>query len=86
MPVDVKITFRDGSSEWHYIPMNLMYGEKPAEEGQQNRVVHEPWRWTHDTYEITTRHKLMDIVSVEIDPSFRMADIERRNNKLELKW
>jgi aminopeptidase N len=86
MPVDVKITFKDGSSEWHYIPMNLMYGEKPAEEGQTSRIVHEPWRWTHDTYEITTTHKLMDIVSVEIDPSFRMADIERKNNRLELKW
>lgn len=86
MPIDVKVTFRDGSSEWHYVPMYLMFGEKPAEEGQTNRKVYESWKWTHPTYQISTTHKLMDIVSVEIDPSFRMADIERKNNKLELKF
>ncbi len=86
MPVDVKISFKDGTTEWHYIPMYLMFGEKPAEEGQENRIVYESWKWTHPTYEINTKRKLVDIVSVEIDPSYRMADIERRNNKIELKW
>lgn len=86
MPIDVKITFKDGSSEWHYIPMDLMYGEKPAEEGQENRKVYPEWNWTNPTYEISTTHHLMDIVSVEIDPSYRMADVERKNNKIELKF
>lgn len=86
MPVDVKITFKDGSSEWHYIPMYLMFGAKPAEEGQTPRKLYESWKWTHPTYEISTTHKLMDIVSVEIDPSFRMADLERKNNKIELRF
>jgi hypothetical protein len=83
MPLDVKITFRDGSSEWHYIPMYLMFGEKPAEQGQ---TLYTAWKWTHPTYEIESTHKLTDIISVEIDPSFRMADVERRNNRIELKW
>jgi len=86
MPIDVKITFKDGSSEWHYIPMGLMFGEKPAEEGQTPRKVYDAWRWTSPTYEISTSRKLTDIVSVEIDPSYRMADVDRKNNKLELKW
>ena len=86
MPIDVKITFKDGSSEWHYIPLNLMYGEKPPEKNQSPRIVYPEWKWTHSTYEIQTRKKLTDIVSVEIDPSQRMADIDRKNNKLELKW
>ncbi|HEX2607874.1 MAG TPA: M1 family metallopeptidase [Flavisolibacter sp.] len=86
MPVDVKVTFRDGSSEWHYVPMSLMFGEKPAEDRQSPRKVYEAWRWTHPTYEIATTRKLTDIVSVEIDPSYRMADIDRKNNRLELKW
>ncbi len=86
MPVDVRITFRDGSSEWHYVPMYLMFGQKPAEEGQTPRKVYDPWKWTHPTYQISTTKKLTDIVSVEIDPSQRMADIDRKNNKLELKW
>lgn len=86
MPIDVKITFRDGSSEWHYIPMSLMFGEKVAEEGQGERKVYEPWKWTHPTYAISSSRKLTEIVSVEIDPSYRMADINRRDNRLELKW
>ena len=86
MPVDVKLTFKDGSSEWHYVPMYLMFGEKPAEEGQAPRKVYEAWKWTHPTYEIKTDRKLTDITSVEIDPSYRMADIDRKNNRLELKW
>jgi hypothetical protein len=86
MPIDVKVTFKDGSSEWHYIPLNLMFGEKPAEEGQTPRKVYEEWKWTHPTYTISTNHNLMDIVSVEIDPSYRMADIDRKNNKIELKF
>lgn len=86
MPIDVKITFKDGTSEWHYIPMSLMYGEKPAEAGQSPRKVYEEWRWTHPTYEISTTKQLTDIKVVEIDPSYRMADMDRRNNRLELNW
>ncbi|MDQ3843908.1 MAG: M1 family peptidase, partial [Bacteroidota bacterium] len=86
MPIDVKLTFKDGSSEWHYIPMYLMFGQKPAEEGQAPRIVYDAWRWTHPTYVIETKRRLTDIITVEIDPTQRMADVERRNNKLQLKW
>jgi len=86
MPVDLKITFRDGSTEWHYVPMYLMFGSKPAEDGQAGRKSYEAWKWTHPTYNISTTRKLTDIVSVEIDPSYRMADMNRKDNKLELKW
>ena len=86
MPVDVKINYRDGSSEWHYIPLNLMYGTKPAEMGQENRKVYEAWKWTHPTYEISTTRKLTEVLSIEIDPTLRMADMNKRDNKLELKW
>jgi hypothetical protein len=86
MPLDVKVTFTDGSVEWHYVPMSLMFGSKPAEPGQEPRKVYEPWRWTHPTYEISTSRKLTDIKRVEIDPSYRMADIDRKGNLLELKW
>ncbi|MDB5557007.1 MAG: peptidase, partial [Rhizobium sp.] len=71
---------------WHYIPQYLMFGDKPAEKGQEGRKVYEPWKWTHATYEVETSRKLTDIISVEMDPSLRMADLDRKNNKLELKW
>ena len=86
MPIDLQIVFKDGTKELHYVPMNLMYGEKPVEESAIPRKVYQPWKWTHSTYTIETTKKLVDFVVVEIDPSLRLADIERKNNKLELKW
>ena len=86
MPIDLQITFKDGSKELHYVPMNLMYGEKPVEDPSIPRKVYEPWKWTHSTYIIETSRKLADFTVVEIDPSLRLADVERKNNKLELKW
>jgi aminopeptidase N len=86
MPVDLRLTFKDGSKELHYIPLNLMYGEKPVEDSTIPRKTYDAWRWTHSTYVVATNRKLVDFTIVEIDPSLRMADIERKNNKLVLKW
>ncbi|HEX7903648.1 MAG TPA: M1 family metallopeptidase [Chitinophagaceae bacterium] len=86
MPVDVQLTFKDGTKELHYIPLSLMYGEKPVEDPSLTRKVYEPWKWTHAIYIIETNRKLFDIVTAEIDPTQRMADIERKNNRLDLKW
>jgi hypothetical protein len=85
MPIDLQLTFKDGSKEIHYIPLSLMYGDKPAENNIK-RVIHEEWRWTHPTYVIELKQRLTDIKEVEIDPTQRMADIERKNNLLLLNW
>ncbi|MBP9103016.1 MAG: M1 family metallopeptidase [Chitinophagaceae bacterium] len=86
MPIDVQLTFKDGTKEMHYVPLDLMYGAKPIEDKSVTRKVYEPWHWTSETYIISTAKKLFDFTAVEIDPSQRMADVERRNNKLEPKW
>lgn len=86
MPVDVELTFKDGSKEMHYVPMYLMFGEKPDENNSIPRKVYEPWKWTHPTYIIEADKKLFDLKTVEIDPSLQMADIDGRNNRLELNW
>jgi hypothetical protein len=86
MPIDLQLTFKDGSKELHYVQLNLMYGEKPVEDAAIPRKVYDAWKWTSDTYVVETDKKLTDIISVDVDPSQRMADIDRRNNKLELKW
>jgi hypothetical protein len=85
MPVDVSLTFKDGTQETHNVPLNLMYGEKPKE-GNGEWFTYPAQRWTHREAVITTKRRLLDITVVEIDPSMRMADIDRRNNKLETKW
>lgn len=86
MPIDLQLTFKDGSKELHYIPLGLMYGEKPNEDPAIARKVYEPWKWTHETYIVETGKPLTDIRVAEIDPSQRLADVERKNNKIELKW
>ena len=83
MPVDLKLVFKDGSAETHYIPLDLMYGGKPAEE-MGTWITYPAWRWTHETYVIESNRRLMEISVAEIDPSQRMADTERRNNRISL--
>ena len=86
MPVDVLIDFKDGSRLMAYIPMYLMFGEKPVEEPGIQRQVFEPWRWTHPAYTFTIDRKIADLKIIEIDPTRRMADVERANNKLDIPW
>lgn len=81
MPVDVLLTFKDGTQEMHYIPMNLMYGNKPAE-NTIPRIIHNEWNWTSPDYSFGTKRGIQDLKSIEIDPSMRMADVNRSNNKL----
>lgn len=85
MPIDLVLTFRDGTQEMHYIPMYLMFGKKPVEDSMR-RTDYPAWKWTHPTYTIEFDRRLIDLKVVEIDPSQRMADMDRRNNKLELRW
>ena len=81
MPIDVLVTFRDGSQELHYIPLNLMYGSKPSERNIP-RFIHEEWRWTHPDYDLEINRNIKEIKSIEIDPSRRLADVNVGNNKL----
>ena len=86
MPIDLQVTFKDGSAEMHYIPLNLMFGNKPNEYAAAKKIDHEEWRWTHPTYVVDIPGKLLNLKKIEIDPSKRMADIDRKNNVLELNW
>ncbi|MDI9365667.1 MAG: M1 family metallopeptidase [Flavobacterium sp.] len=81
MPIDVLLTFKDGSQELHYIPSSLQFGEKPVENAIP-RTVDAEWKWTHPHYSFTTTKSIKDLKSIEIDPTQRLADINKTNNKL----
>ena len=83
MPIDLLVTREDGAQEMHYIPLDLMFGNKAAE-NTISRIVHPAWHWTSGTYVIAINLKKQDIATIEIDPSMRMADINRQNNKVNL--
>ncbi|WP_111707146.1 M1 family metallopeptidase [Lutibacter citreus] len=72
MPIDVLVTFTDGTSENFYIPLRMMYGEKTS-----TATILEDWTWAAPMYSFQVEK---EIKSVEIDPSLIMADIDRANN------
>ena len=85
MPIDLELTFKDSTKELHYVPLNLMFGNKPAENGEK-RIVHQEWNWTNPTYVVEFDHPLNQLINAEIDPTKRMADIMSKNSILRLNW
>ena len=86
MPVEVSLSFKDGAVERHYLPLNLMYWNKTNFGDSLVTTTYPAQRWTHRLMTIATTRKLFDLSKVEIDAAGRMADIDRRNNVLELNW
>jgi hypothetical protein len=80
MPIDLVIQFKDGKKMLEYIPMYLLFGEKPVEDSGISRRVHDPWKPTDSTYTISIAGSIKNICNMEIDPTQRMADMDRRNN------
>jgi aminopeptidase N len=73
MPIDVRVTYKDGSSEDFNIPLQMMRGNKPT-----SATILKDWSWAHPIYRFEV---LKEIKSVEIDPSKLMADIYPSDNK-----
>ena len=86
MPIDLLVTYEDGTKELFYIPLREMRGEKPAEnfkiyEGIK-RTTLEDWNWTQPSYQINLTKKPAKAI---IDPSLRLADVESSDNTWEKK-
>jgi hypothetical protein len=75
MPVDLKITYEDGSSEDFYLPLEMMLGKKPTSAKYVSY-----WGWANPEYKLQLKKA---VKKVEIDPSGLMADVDRGNNVLE---
>ena len=80
MPIDLEVEFSDGSIEHYYIPMRIMWGEKENENPDIERHVADDWPWVFPEYELIIERPMEEIARIEIDPSRRMADINRENN------
>lgn len=81
MPVDLMVETKDGRKEMHYIPQTLMFGIKPNEDESVKRIVHDGWQWTQPSYRLVLDVPFNQIKQLEIDPSQRLADIQRADNK-----
>ncbi|NOT76480.1 MAG: M1 family metallopeptidase [Cyclobacteriaceae bacterium] len=81
MPVDLLVTYADGTKEMFYVSMNELLGNKPQEDKNIPRTVSSPWPWVNPSYVLKINKPAASVTSIEIDPSLRMADINRKNNK-----
>lgn len=85
MPLDVVVTTQDGKKHLYYIAQSVMRGEKQPDIAHDTYTVCKDWDWTHPVYQLKIAEKADQVVSIEIDPSYRMMDTDRTNNQLVLK-
>ena len=79
MPLDILVEFEDGSKEIYYIPITLMRG------GKENPYpfswnIEKDWSWSNPKYILNIPKKTENIKLITIDPSFYLADLNRKNN------
>ena len=80
MPIEVVVSFEDGSSEMYYIPNDLLYGYKTFND---DVYLMEAWNWASTEYEFTVQGNKR-VTKVEIDPSKRIADVNQMDNSVEI--
>ena len=81
MPIEIEVSYDDGTSLLYYIPTDLMHGSKTF--NTKNVVEMEHWRWASPEYSFqdVTQKK---ITKVEIDPSKTLADINQIDNSFTI--
>jgi len=80
MPIEVVVSYQDGSSDMYYIPNDLLQGYKSFE---NDVYLMEPWNWASTEYEFEVQGN-KKVVKVEIDPSKRIADVNQMDNSVEI--
>lgn len=85
MPVDILVTYKNKGRELVSIATDLMFGHKEPENNYYRWSFPPAWNWTNQTYVLKLPTNRANIVSIEIDPSKRLADVEQKNNVWENK-
>ena len=81
MPLDVEVSFSDGTKDVYYIPTDLMHGNKKF--NSNNVYYMQPWTWTSPEYDFVVQGS-KKVVRVEIDPSKRLADYNQMDNSIDI--
>lgn len=80
MPIDFGVLYKNGRQTVHYIPLQMMFGEKPIPESWKTE---KDWAWARPTYTFMIDAPLHELEQLRIDPSGFMADIDLTNNVFE---
>ena len=81
MPLDVEVSFSDGTKDMYYIPTDLMHGNKKF--NSNNVYYMQPWTWASPEYDFVVQGN-KKVVRVEIDPSKRLADYNQMDNSIDI--
>ena len=79
MPVDVAVNLLNGKIHYYTIPLRVMRGAKLEDDTIVYELA-EDWPWTHTVYELHIPEEKSKISKIILDPSQRMADIDRTDN------
>jgi hypothetical protein len=77
MPIDVEVTYVDGTKQSYNIPLEMMRGSKPT-----TAIVLKDWGWAYPTYSFNAAKTVKSVV---IDKSNLMADVNLGNNTFGLQ-
>lgn len=80
MPLDILVTFEDGTKTSFYIPNTLMRWIKDNPYPEIQRTVLKGWDWANPMYSFDIQTNGKKIQSIVIDPSNLMADVNKKNN------
>ena len=84
MPVDLRVTRRDGTTQDIHIPLSLTRGARQKDADASAFTTLPAWQWTNPTYMFSLPGKVDAIVSITLDPLRRTADMDRENDRVEL--
>lgn len=79
MPMDVVVEYTDGTKEYFYIPLRMMFGGKENPYDMKKTELAD-WPWANPTYQFKITRPKTDIKTIYLDPSGLMADVNKDNN------
>ena len=81
MPIEIEVLYEDLSTDIYYIPLSIMRGEKDNSNGKF--IILEDWEWVNESYQIDLDDSDKKIKKIEINPSGKLADVDKTNNTIE---
>lgn len=79
MPIDLRITYRDGSEQMVHIPLNETVATKPVAPSWHTAPT---WNWVNPNYALELAHPGKQVARIDIDPSGFLADVVPEDNFL----
>ncbi len=78
MPLEVELTLKNGDKTLYYIPLDVMRGQKQQAENVKQLT---DWPFLNPYYTFEIPVAASEIKSIELDPSMRIADVDRDDNE-----